>query len=489
MKKNKSYGLADLNGKLLLKPIYKQVNVTSNGIFYKDTNAMHGVISSDGKTILPCIYDNIIYDPEVEIFLAKKGILCQYYDKNLKLLCSGKYQNALNFSEGLAAVQEKDKFGYIDLTGKYIIEPQYQTATSFHKGTAYVNKPDFTGFIDTTGKELVTAPKGDCVAWGNNGSHIFRIAKDYSIIDISGKILSTFNADNIKELKLGGFLIQKGKESTFADDNLNIITKVKADSFTELPNGLIEITRQKHGFSIGGLLTTAIAFGTHSGTFGNNTNLIRNTTKHGYLDNSGTEIIPTKNDYTGAFFNGKALVMKGDKYGYVDAKGQYIVPLEFDDVSIFGLYDQDTTVVVKDEKYGIYDINQGLLGYGLENAKNFVNGLAPVCIGDNKWGYMDKTGNKVIRAKFELATPFYEDHATVKINGKYRIIDKNGDTIAELPNTVQDIKPLKKGSALIKIDDKWGLIDTNGNMLMAPTYKNIKEYNDVEEILDTLHYN
>lgn len=56
------------------------------------------------------------------------------------------YDNALYFSEGLAAVKQNGKYSFIDKTGKVIIPLEYDDANSFSKNLAKVTK---NGFIST----------------------------------------------------------------------------------------------------------------------------------------------------------------------------------------------------------------------------------------------------------------------------------------------------------------------------------------------------
>ena len=63
------------------------------------------------------------------------------------------YNQAISFSEGLAAVQTNNqKWGYIDTTGKFMIEPQYDNAYNFKEGFAVVWLDKKCDFIDKTGK-------------------------------------------------------------------------------------------------------------------------------------------------------------------------------------------------------------------------------------------------------------------------------------------------------------------------------------------------
>ena len=54
-------------------------------------------------------------------------------------------------AQELAVVREDGKVGYIDKSGAYVIEPQYEKAKSFSDGRAAVEQDEMWGFIDTTG--------------------------------------------------------------------------------------------------------------------------------------------------------------------------------------------------------------------------------------------------------------------------------------------------------------------------------------------------
>lgn len=54
-----------------------------------------------------------------------------YIDTMGTLVIPPKYDNADNFSEGLAAVKINNKWGYIDKTGAMVIPAKYDTAWGF----------------------------------------------------------------------------------------------------------------------------------------------------------------------------------------------------------------------------------------------------------------------------------------------------------------------------------------------------------------------
>ena len=65
-----------------------------------------------------------------------------------------KFDEAADFSEGLAAVKVGKKYGFIDETGKEIVPCNFDFADSFDKeGKALVKIKDRFFYIDKTGKE------------------------------------------------------------------------------------------------------------------------------------------------------------------------------------------------------------------------------------------------------------------------------------------------------------------------------------------------
>ena len=115
------------------------------------------------------------------------------------------------------------------------------------------------------------------------------------------------------------------------------------------------------------------------------------------------------------------------------------------------------------------DLSNGLSNvmWGLKQAKNFSEGLAGVKLG-GKFGYIDRTGNIVIRSKYDSVEPFSEGLAKVSViknkqsplkrwfNGddhKYGFIDKNGKPVIECK--YDWIDDFSEGLAVASLDGKW----------------------------------
>ena len=69
------------------------------------------------------------------------------------------YGWARPFTEGLAPVQDRFSWGFIDGSGKFVIPPQFDWAYNFNEGLALVEKGNSVGYVDTSG-QFVIGPIG-----------------------------------------------------------------------------------------------------------------------------------------------------------------------------------------------------------------------------------------------------------------------------------------------------------------------------------------
>ncbi len=94
-----------------------------------------------------------------------------YMGANCRMVVPAQFDEAFEFTEGLAAVKAGDKWGYIDRSGKFVIAPRFAGAFHFANGLASVQIDKTSalwGFIDRTGK-LVIKPQFGTPLWFSEG--------------------------------------------------------------------------------------------------------------------------------------------------------------------------------------------------------------------------------------------------------------------------------------------------------------------------------
>lgn len=303
------------------------------------------------------------------------------------------YDSACDFCEGMASVCRDGKWGFIDTSGREAVPCKYDGVDSFSEGMARVNigggwiSGDFgpvlaggkTGFIDKTGREVIP-----CQYDFANNFH-----DGLAQIEV------------LEEGKSDRFVIDKSGQRT------NGVIPGIYDDAGDFYEGLARVERNK---------------------------------KWGFIDKTGREVVPCKYSYVMDFHEGMAQVwiggewsyneedaihlptLSGCKIGYIDKSGREVIPCQYD--------------IADDFHDGLANVNGAFIDKTgqvvIQSAKcagNFSEGLA-VFYG-NKSGYIDKTGQIAIPARFDRAYDFHDGLAMVKENRTWGFIDKSGRMVIE----------------------------------------------------------
>ena len=117
-------------------------------------------------------------------------------------------------------------------------------------------------------------------------------------------------------------------------------------------------------------------------------------------------------------------VTKSGKCGLVDMNNQEVVPMEYDSISPFrdgfaivmNKVGNELKIegVISDGDYELMPVSETIYA---TRYMYFSEGKMPVK-GDKGWGYLDTDGNIVIPCLFQMAYPFSEGFASVKIDNK-----------------------------------------------------------------------
>lgn len=342
----------------------------------KMKNLLFGLTSIVVLTFNSCTTDT----DNIKLFPIKAGEKWGYVDDKGQYVINSQFEDAYNFSEGLALFKSADgKYGFIGEDGKYVINPIYKYANSFSEGMACVvmenGKPQF---IDKNNKILFTVDKAEYCFGFKEGLARVQIKGKYGFIDKSGKIIVNPIYEDAQDFKEGLAAVAKKDEKK--DEVLwGYIDKTGAVKIN------FQFVKDKDKwFCEPGSFRDGLAFTSSDGK------------QWGCIDKDGKYQINPQfegdfgNPYE--FINGVSLVSQGGSYGYIDKKGKYIINPQFKEARRF-------------------------------SANNF----AAVQHSDGKWGFINKEGKYEINPQFEeVAVGFFGKIAFVKSSDKYGIIDKKG---------------------------------------------------------------
>ena len=200
------------------------------------------------------------------------------------------------FNDGLAAVNVKNRWGYIDKSGNVVIKPIYKDACGFSEGLAAVIVDNKYGFIDRNGNMVIAPQFGFVVAFSEGLASVVN-DNSFSIIDKKGNTIATLG-DEISDLQ-------------------------------QFTNGLAAV-EVKHETDDDAVF------------------------KYGFVDRSGRMAIKPQFDYVGAFSDGLALATQtpDGKSGYIDTTGRFVIEPQYDEAEDFS---EGLAPVKKDGKWRFID--------------------------------------------------------------------------------------------------------------------------------------
>lgn len=188
--------------------------------------------------------------------------------------------------------------------------------------------------------------------------------------------------------------------------------------------------------------------------------------RYGFANIEGEKVIPPLY-YDATYFSEGLAAVKGveNKWGYIDKTGTVIIPAVFDSARVF--INEHATVAVEN-KWGIIDMRgEYILEPRFEDL--IADGELFITLSNNKWGWTDINGNWVIEPLFDKVMPFNgAEFAPVLVDGKWAFADKYGEI--KIKRQFDEAYPFSKGLALVKIGEYYGFINNLGKYEINPQY-------------------
>lgn len=85
--------------------------------------------------------------------------------------------------------------------------------------------------------------------------------------------------------------------------------------------------------------------------------------------------------------------------------------------------------------------------------------------------------------EYDSISDYHEGKAIFKLNGKYGILDENGEVLIEAK--YDSISDYNEGKAIFGLNEKYGVLDENGEEM---TIKKIFEFQDIIDIVKLLDF-
>ena len=201
--KKSKYGMMDVKGKELLKPIYDDIeNYPDNGVGLAiiSKKGKSGLINDKGKIVLPIKYNDIYIREDGAKIVIGEGYENYKYglvNKKGKIILKPQYSYIGDFEKGLAIVTKNKKEGYVNLKGKIVIPLKYDWVGSFiENDRVIVEKKGKYGLLDKQGKEIIPI-QYQSLEWGSENLYLVKKSGKYGYMDKDGKSIIPTEFDYI----------------------------------------------------------------------------------------------------------------------------------------------------------------------------------------------------------------------------------------------------------------------------------------------------
>lgn len=415
------YGLVDLNGKQITKPIYEEIDTLQykEGELLVKKEGKYGIINQKGVTILNPLYDKITadtyyhpetryrYDGYIVATKTNEGFRYGYISHNgtqyLEMIYNDlkRVPEIGNNDEIYILAAENGRYG-IFKNDKKIIENDYQSIS-----------------YDTTNQIFVVQKGKKYGAINIEGNEILKC--EFAQIDIKGKNLYATNSE--------------GKEEVYS--NTGKLTNMSKDMM------VIDIP-EKQGYTI--QIQTVEGKTTYQ------------------ICKDEKPVTQEEYMYIQYLENDLFIASKKDrKLGIINSQGEE--KAEFKYTTIQRIFETDLIQMSIEDETQIADTNAQVL-LTMTDANIEQKGQYIQVLNDTQTIYFNEQGKQIPSTEVIANNTLFAKNQ----NGKWGFVDKSGNVKVDYKyDKVTEFN--KYGFAGIQKDGKWGVIKQDGTVLKEPTYE------------------
>ena len=457
----------------ILKTGKEDGNIIGTSYFTVFANDKWGVIDNSGELIINTEYDEMVIVPN-----NKKAVFICTYDVNDetgeyktkaingkneeiikgydKIEAIDNYDSKQNiwFENNVLRVQKDGKYGLVDLDGKKILDCEYDDIYAL-KGVTdsiIVSKDGKLGLVNDKGQSIIGTEYSKIEALKEDFKDAYLVKNQdglYGVIGLSGaKMLE----DKYKEVK---FLSSVDIYAVLEDDDWKLVnTKGESQQTSE---------GEEFVFTKGDYV------------------IVKEDDKYGLEKVSGESVVPCEYDDLDYAFSIYYIAKKDDKYGIINVSNEEVKGFDYTNMyaveegSFIVADKSETETVVFDSNIAekitgiVSEINtsKGFIKAYTEGTYKYYNfkfeekqsqdiltqSTLYLSKKDDKYGFIDKTGNVVVDYIYDDATeqnPY--GYAAVKKDGLWGSIKKNGVIAQDTTVNLDD-------SIYVDFIDSWHLSD------------------------------
>ena len=161
-----------------------------------------------------------------------------FVDEHGRFKIEPSFDQALEFSDGLAAVRVGERWGFVDANGKMAIRPQFESAYYFHDGVASVKLGGTDVLIDRSGQVLASGV--EVMLEGLPADERVPARKDdkSGYLDLQGHVAIPLIYDSGRGFSGGLAAVEKAGKWGYIDPSGRVVIPIEFDDAGQFGSGL-----------------------------------------------------------------------------------------------------------------------------------------------------------------------------------------------------------------------------------------------------------
>lgn len=350
-----------------------------------------------------------------------------------------------------------DRWGFSDQSGKIVIQANYEILLPFDNGIAYFENITDKGFINTTGKIITSCSKfSRTKSVKSHSDGIVSYSSFESPIIFFSNVGDTLFT--LEAMKVGKF-VDGLAPAQFDLFDWAFIDKKGNRKIKFPPHSVRELCPFEGNFAE---ITVTDQMKGYKEIFPGKVTIVN---KKGKL--------PLKKTFSGINpLSNNTFHFRGiQEGGFIDTRGKILFRYQY--ILVDDFHNDRVRFKTINDKYGFFNKNgKKIIKSVYDEAFHFIekSTLAKV---DNNWILINRNNKKVVNKTWTDAKKFSNGIAAVKDTSWY-FIDTSGKPL--FTKRFVDVREFVDKMAGVKINNKWGFIDIKGNVVIDCKYKRINDF-------------
>ncbi len=303
--------------------------------------------------------------------------------------------------------------------------------------------------------------------------------------NIEAQVASSLNYIDEKNARHEYIIISAEDKYTFANLEGERVTEQLYDMISVADNGMFYFKQgSQQGFLGENLKNVFVTEDIIATNASEGFVIYSSNNKKGFINITTGDKIGAVFDAVYDFSEGLAAVQMGGATGFINTSGELVIPCEYSNNAIYQFKSGLCNVMTGSRENGTlkaFYINKNgekMFGEEYDYCMPFSENRAFVCVG-NEWHIINENGQRVGELSFgpydkTVPAVFSEDRAVVASDGKYGMVDLDGQYVVE--PKYEQISGIAEGGAVFKQNGLYGYMNLDGSIMIMPRYESLSSF-------------